>query len=131
MSEFLASSEGGRAAKRICSVGRDSVGCPPKEFSDNAKIAKMEYSIHNFANREEKRGESFFTGVINAHGHPWKLQIYPRGCKTSKTGTEFVSIYLWYAGENTETDPVLAKAMIRRKYKNRELSKHEYIKGEK
>jgi hypothetical protein len=37
---------------------------------------------------------------------------------------------LWYAGENTETDPVLAKAMIRRKSKNKELSKYEYSKGE-
>jgi hypothetical protein len=87
MSESPASSEGGRAAKRISSVGRDSVGCPPKEFSDNAKIAKVEYSIHNSANRVEKRGERFFTGVINAHSHPWKLQIYRRGCTTSKTGT--------------------------------------------
>jgi hypothetical protein len=113
-------------SKRIILVGRDSVGCPPKEFSDNADVAKMEYCIHNFANREEKRGEYFFTGTINAHGHPWKLKIYPRGHTKSKTDTEHVSMFLVYAGENTKIKSVVAKAIIRTKAINIEIPKFEF-----
>jgi hypothetical protein len=126
MSESPASQ--GRA-KRIKLVGSDSVGCPPKEFSDDNDIAKMEYHIHNFANREEIRDEGFYTGSINAHGHLWRLLIYPRGDDQSSTDTEYISIYLNCAvGKSTKTNPVLAKAMIRTKTKNIHLSKGVYSK---
>jgi hypothetical protein len=124
------SSQGRRAEKKTKLVGRDWVGSAPKEFSDN-DIVKMEYHIHNFADREEKRGEHLYTGVINAHGHPWKLLIYPRGCNESSTDTEYVSIYMHYAGSNTKTDPVLAKATIWTKTAHRQIKKHEYIKEDR
>jgi hypothetical protein len=127
MSESIASQ--GRT-KRIKLVGSDSVGSPPKEFSDNDNIAKMEFHIHDFSNREEKRGEYFYTGIINAHGHPWKLRIYPRGHDESSTDAEYVSVFLHFAGENTKTDPVVAKAMIRTKTDNSKLPKYEYSKEE-
>ena len=122
------SSQGRSTDKRTRLVGRDWVGSPPKEFSDNDDIVKMEYHIHNFADREEKRGEHLYTGVISAHGHPWKLLIYPRGCNESSPDTKYVSIFLHYAGSNTKTDSILAKATIWTKTANRQIRKHEYSK---
>ena len=125
MSESRASQ--GRA-KRIKLVGSDSVGSPPKEFSDDNDIAQMKYHIHNFANREEKRGECIYTGAINAHGHPWKLGIFPRGINDPATDAEYVTLGLKYVGENTKTDPVVAKAIILTKTDNTHLPIHEYSK---
>ena len=52
-------------------------------------IAKIEYHIHNFANREEKKGEHFCTGAIKARFHLWKLRIYPRGHSESRNDAEY------------------------------------------
>ena len=124
MSESHASQ--GRA-KRIKLVGSDSVGSLPKEISQDNVIAKIEYQIPNFAYHIEKRGECFHTGAMIAHGHPWKLKIYPRGHSKLRTDAEYVTLGLYYAGENTKTDSVVAKkAMIHTKTTSELLDKEEY-----
>ena len=127
MTESQASSEGGRgAAKRIKVAGSTSYGNAPNEFSGYKET--MYFHLHNFANLKQKRGECINTDTIKAHGHLWKLQIYPRGDTESKTDVEYISLDLMYAGENTKTDPVLAKAMFRTKTTNRQLEKDKYYK---
>jgi speckle-type POZ protein len=127
MTESPAGSEGGRgAAKRIKVAGSTSYGNAPNEFSGYKET--MYFHLHNFANLEQKRGECINTDTIKAHGHLWKLQIYPRGDTESKTDVEYISLDLMYAGENTKTDPVLAKAMFRMKTTNRQLEKDKYYK---
>jgi len=122
----------GRAAKRIKLAGRDSYGKIPKVFSDHDdNIVKMEFDIHDFPNLPQTRGEHLYTGTINAHGHLWKLMVYPRGHSKSKTDVVHVSIYLVYAGKNTETDPVVAKIAFRTKTINYQQKKWEFSKGVK
>lgn len=52
------------------------------------------FKIHGFPEREEKRGESFWTEPARAHGHEWKLWIFPRGDENSSGEAEHVSIFL-------------------------------------
>eukprot|EP00546_Thalassionema_frauenfeldii_P012149 CAMPEP_0178918702 /NCGR_PEP_ID=MMETSP0786-20121207/13970_1 /TAXON_ID=186022 /ORGANISM="Thalassionema frauenfeldii, Strain CCMP 1798" /LENGTH=367 /DNA_ID=CAMNT_0020592435 /DNA_START=104 /DNA_END=1207 /DNA_ORIENTATION=+ len=55
----------------------------------------MRFQVYGFADRQEKRGEVLHTGAITAHGHPWKLGIYPRGITTPSTvSSRICSIYL-------------------------------------
>ena len=85
----------GRAANRIKLVGRDFCGKIPKFFVDGEhNNVKMEFHIHDFANRKKKRGERFFTGIIKAHGHLWKLGIYPQGHDESNADVEYVTLSL-------------------------------------
>ncbi|OEU14332.1 hypothetical protein FRACYDRAFT_240867 [Fragilariopsis cylindrus CCMP1102] len=111
-------------------VGNNNDHNPLDDFTGGGfgdDIAEMKYHIHNFADRKDKR---FYTGTINAHGHPWKLMIYPRGHAKSATNAEYVSVFLKYVGENTKTDPVVAKAMIQTKTTSRQLPKAEYCSSE-
>jgi hypothetical protein len=73
-------------------VGIASVGMPPKMLLP--QIEYIRYRIHDFANRNEKRGEYVETNAIISHGYPWKLRIFPRG--------KFISIFVRYAGEDDE-----------------------------
>ena len=43
----------------------------------------------------------------------------------------YISVYLYYDGNNTETDPVVAKAWIWTKTRNFELEKYEFSNGNK
>ena len=98
---------------RRCKIaGSTSIGNPPKDLFF---IERMYFYVHNFASREERRGQDFSTGVIVAHGHPWKLSIYPRGHDVSNADAEYVSIFLDYAGNNFEHNPVVGKGVIRSK----------------
>lgn len=110
-------------------AGRSSCGEPPVEFSNC--FTKMYFDIHNFADREEKRGESFETGTITAHGHPWKLKVYPWGGNEWITATEHITVYLIYAGNNTKKNPVVAKAVIRTKTIDRHIPKYTFSRENK
>ena len=115
----------GRPVKEIKLAGRNSYGKIPKVFLDGENnIMKMEFDIHDFPNLQQKRNEYFYTGTIKAHGHLWKLRIYPQGDIISNAVVDHVSIYLVYAGENAETNP--AKGVVRTKTVNKELPKHEF-----
>eukprot|EP00751_Fragilariopsis_kerguelensis_P038212 CAMPEP_0170950126 /NCGR_PEP_ID=MMETSP0735-20130129/29735_1 /TAXON_ID=186038 /ORGANISM="Fragilariopsis kerguelensis, Strain L26-C5" /LENGTH=173 /DNA_ID=CAMNT_0011360421 /DNA_START=66 /DNA_END=583 /DNA_ORIENTATION=+ len=115
----------GRVAKKVKLVGRDFSGKRPKVFLDDG-IVKMEFHIHDFASLPQKRGESYFTGIIKAHGHLWKLRINPRGHFESDANDEYVSMYLVYDGDRTKTNPVVTKAVFRTKTSNGEIPKHGY-----
>ncbi|OEU18029.1 hypothetical protein FRACYDRAFT_238463 [Fragilariopsis cylindrus CCMP1102] len=117
----MTESPASRAAKRMKLVGETSYGKPKVSFGN---IEKMQFHIHDFANINHKIGEHFKTNTIKAHGHLWKLKIYPRGNIQSNTDTEHVSIYLHCMG----TDPVLAKARIRTKTKKLGKNSHEYAR---
>jgi len=110
---------------RMKLAGRDSCGKIPKVFLDN-DIVKMEFDIHDFANREEQRDEYFYTGTIKAHGHLWKLKVLPRGMQYFDN--EAVCIDLVYAGENVSTDPVVTQACIRTQTDSEEIPRHEISK---
>jgi hypothetical protein len=120
----MSESPAARSAKRMKLAGETSYGKIPKEFLGNTE--KMQFHIHDFANLKHKIGKRFYTNTINAHGHPWKLLIYPRGHDKSSTDAEYVSVFLCYAGENTGTNPVVAKAMIQTKTINMQISKFEF-----
>ena len=72
---------------------------------DNRQTAR--FAIHGFAKLAQKRNEPIMTTIVEVMGHPFKLWIYPRGNRHSKTDAEYVSIFLFYAGENTATNPVV------------------------
>jgi len=119
----------GRPAKRCRLAGSVSYGTvPPKFIGDNNK-ERMIFHIHDFAELKEKRGERFFTNTIEACGHQWQLDAYPRGNDKSGTTAEYVSIYLHYAGGNIETHPITARACFRTKKKTHSLDEHKYWKG--
>jgi hypothetical protein len=128
-SSVSSSSQGGRPTKKIKVAGSTSYGNLPKEFLGNKEI--MQFQIHDFANLQQKRTGHIQTGAIKAHGYLWKLRIYPRGTSESDTDAEYVAVYLNYAGENTETDPVVAKAMIQTKTTKAQLSKFEFCNEER
>ena len=74
------------------------------------------FAIHDFAKLPQKMDEWITTTTtVEVKGHPFKLRIYPHGNQQSKTDAEYVSIYLIYAGENTETNPVNVRYQIRTK----------------
>jgi hypothetical protein len=89
----------GSGSKRIKLAGRTSYGSRPRGCLD--EIQMMEFRILDFANLTEKINERIVTDTIKAHGHLWKLYIYPRGDNISKNiDAEYVSIFLYYDGEN-------------------------------
>jgi speckle-type POZ protein len=121
------SSQGVRPTKRIKVAGYTSYGNVPKEFLGNKEM--MQFQIHDFANLQEKRGEYIYTNTIKAHGHLWKLYIYPRGDLELKTDySEYVSFFLKYAGENTKNNSVLAKPIIRTETINAQHLEKKYSK---
>ena len=60
---------------------------------------------------------SRLTTNFKAHDHLWKLAVCPRGDDESNADVEHLSIFFVYDGENTESDPVVAKAVCRSKTK--------------
>ena len=82
----------------------------------------MIFQVFNFKTLLEERGKYIKTEKVVACGHPWYLKIYPRGRSDSNADTEYVSVYLCYAGTNGQSNPVLAKANI--KTKNIDTNKH-------
>jgi len=103
-----------RAAKRIKLGGETFYGKTKTEFLGN-NIVKIKFHILDFANLLHERDDYLYTDSIKAHGHPWKLLIYPRGDDESNAEVEMTSIYLLNAAENTETDPGLTNIFIRTK----------------
>ena len=94
----------------------------------------IQWDIHirDFEKLQHKRGKSFMTDIIEAYGHLWKLMIYPRGNPRSDNDVEHVSIFLYFAGENAETDPVIITGYIRTELITRQLpTRHEFSKGVK
>ena len=96
----------GDNSKLVGCVSHDS---PPKRLKED--VEKMRFKFHNFASLENARLEDILTPAIQAHGYPWKLRIYPRGCIYSSEHVECVSVYLRYAGDS-EAKPA-AKFSIR------------------
>jgi hypothetical protein len=84
-------------------MGTASVGEVPKTSKDfKPEIHSMKFQVHDFANRTEKRDESFVTPILKAHGHPWNLQIYPRGDSRTPTNPEYVSCFLLFKGDKNQ-----------------------------
>jgi hypothetical protein len=110
-------------------AGQTSYGNIPKEFLDS-NYEMMQFHIHDFANIKLDKGGCFFTNTIKAHGHLWKLSIYPRGDCRSNTDTEYVAMFLYCAGENDKSDPVVAKASFQTKTINHPLPKYEFSKSQ-
>ena len=73
------------------------------------------FQVFNSKTLLEERGKYIKTEKVVACGHPWYLKIYPRGRSDSNADTEYVSVYLCYAGTNGQSNPVLAKANIKTK----------------
>ncbi|OEU18050.1 hypothetical protein FRACYDRAFT_268854, partial [Fragilariopsis cylindrus CCMP1102] len=115
-------------SSRAAVAGEGSYGKIPKEFLGN--IEKMQFHIYDFANLDHKRDEYLSTSVIEAHGHLWKLKIYPRGNIQSNTDAEYVSMFLFYSDDNDRTDPVVAMAVIETKTISHTLPKFEFRKGQ-
>ena len=109
-----------RPAKRCKLAGTISYGTAPTEFTGYDK-EKMVFLIHNFAELQEKRTEFFFTKANEACGQEWKLLVYPRGDKNSKTDAEYTSVFLACVNKNIETNPVIARGSIRTKTKTHSL----------
>ena len=84
---------------------RVSYGQEPLEYLDKNKETLC-FDIHNFADLSHERGDYIQTKTMKVFGHLWKLTVYPGGSNKSNTDVEHVSIFLWYGGENTETNPV-------------------------
>ena len=77
--------------KRPIVVSRSDTG---KLLVPTGNLQTMIFHIHNFAGCTEKRGESIFTEMNQAHGYSWKLRIYPRGHSSSSPDQEHVSVFL-------------------------------------
>ena len=108
-------------------VGSTSCGKLPKVFSGNKEA--IQFHIHDFANRNQKRGKCICTDNIRVQGYLWSLVIYPRGHSESKTDAEYVSFYLRCEVENSISNPVVAMTDIRTKTKSTTLGKVSYSKG--
>ena len=128
MVEFSANDQGKRV-KRCKLAGSVSYGNAPTKFTGDDE-EKMLFNIHNFAELQEKKGEHIITKAIQVCGHPWKLAIFSRGNDGSHTDAEYVSIYLVYAGKNTATDPVVAKAVFQTKTVNYKAGKTKFWKNQ-
>ena len=98
MAESLSDNEIRRPSKRSKVIGCVSWGNAPTEIRHEDNTNAIIFDIHNFANLEHKKGESLITKSIAVHGHSWRVRVYPRGCKSSKNDTEYVSIGLIYSG---------------------------------
>jgi len=120
-------------ARRMKFGGHISYGKIPKEFSDDNVITQIQIHIHDFVNLPHTRGDYVSTDTFKAHGHLWKLWIFPRGDNQSGTDVEYISIFLHYAGDNADTDPVVAKKYIRTKTITQKKwgKRHEYSKEKK
>ncbi|OEU07252.1 hypothetical protein FRACYDRAFT_251325 [Fragilariopsis cylindrus CCMP1102] len=79
----------------------------PKVFSGNKEV--MQFHIRDFANLKQEAGESIQTNSVKAHGHLWKLHLYLGGT----SATKYVDFYMIYQGENSHSNRVVAKVMIR------------------
>jgi len=76
--------------KRIVASAAD--GEPPKKMLK--AVETIRFTVYNFADRKEKRGQSIQSPTLKAHGIDWYIVIYPRGHKDSSTDDEYVSIFL-------------------------------------
>ena len=103
---------------------RVSYGQEPLEYLDKNK-ATLFFDIHNFADLSHKPSVYIRTKTIEAFGHVWSLKLYPRGYLVLNidAGSEHVSIYLQYEGENTKTNPVIAACRIGTKTKESSFTK--------
>ena len=72
------------------------MGTPP--FTIENESQTIEFVIHGFKDRPEKRGECLQSPILKAHGHSWKIEVFPKGDLFSKRDTEYVSFYLEYSG---------------------------------
>ena len=80
MTEESPTSSQGRPGKRCKVAGYGFHGKIPKEFVDGENnISKLIFNIHDFANLQEKRGYYICTTNVKAHGHFWRLWVFPLG----------------------------------------------------
>jgi len=54
----------------------------------------VEFTVYDFEDRKEKRGEPIESPIVNAHGYEWGIWVYPRGEITSSTDFEQISCFL-------------------------------------
>ena len=109
-------------------VGRISYKHTPPVFGNKEKIV---VHIKNFADLEHRRGQGkCVLSFIQACGYAWYIDFYARGRNNSSTEFEYISIFLCYNGNNTDTDLIDAKAVIRTKTTNRRLRKHGFVQGD-
>ena len=104
-----------------------SYGPEPLEYLPENKHTAV-FAIHNFAELPQKRNEWIATTTVQVSGHPFRLMIYPRGHKDSKTDTEIVSIYLSYKGESTEANPVNVQYRFRSNTALSQFGEHKFTK---
>ena len=99
---------------------------PVKYLIENKETTS--FAIHDFATLPQQKGDKVATNVFQVGGHPFKLWIFPRGLM-GNTDTEYVSMYLLYAGENTETNPVNVRFQIWTKTSNGAHYNHAFATG--
>jgi len=87
-----------------------SVGEPSKAKKSGKDIEIIQFIVHGFGDRTERRGERIESPMARAHGYDWKLWVYPRGNAASSTDREFVSCYLYPVIETTTTSVAAAAA---------------------
>jgi hypothetical protein len=81
-------------------VGEASISDEPptKKFRKLSQVQTLVFYVHDFGYRMEQRGESLVSPPLQAHGHTWCLQIFPRGDNQStidQEGTDpMVSLFL-------------------------------------
>ena len=76
-----------------------SVGETSKKIQKEVETIKI--VIDDFKDRKEKRGEMIVSRILRAHGHMWRIYVYPRGCNYSSKHTEYVSFCLILLGRGT------------------------------
>jgi BTB/POZ domain/MATH domain len=91
-----------RKARLVASV---DIGDPPApEFLDG-DWEVLHFKFHSFEQMPQKTGEYKTTPALWAHGHPWKVRLYPRGIRSSNDKKEYISIY-WSCESSPRNAPM-------------------------
>jgi len=56
-------------------------------------VETIEFTIQDFEKQPEQTGEYIVSPKCSAHGHDWRIYLYPRGCNHAPTDTEYISCY--------------------------------------